>query len=95
MIRIAVLLMAGLALSACATSSDQLPSGHATVQCTAHGDGSVTSCVVVAESPEGRGLGQEAVRVVQRGKLSDGTASVVGSAGRTFQTTVRFGDQAR
>lgn len=60
-------LTTALALSALLIAATPAPArqGHATVNCRVEKDGRLTACVLVSETPTGRGVGAFALRLVK------------------------------
>lgn len=98
MLRKTLLLVWATLVAACAASSSTSSftpdedDGWATVRCIAKADGSVSDCQVLEESQAGLGLGEAAVQVVSKGRLSPRT--VAGMApDASIDVTVRFAMQ--
>lgn len=80
-----------LGLTACATDTDRPGSsaGIATLDCQILGDGSLTDCRIVSETPRGSGFGQIALESTPHARMS---MPLNGRAGSRVRFTVRFDD---
>lgn len=72
--RIMPLLLAALAMTACAgtpSPSNEAQMGVVEVECTFGkvADGAPSDCVVISETPENAGLGAQALEVAQQGRI--------------------------
>lgn len=65
-------------------------SGGAVVECRAEADGRLSSCRAVAETPQGAGFGEAAVRMASALRLQPNDADGRPVAGRRYRTTIRF-----
>ncbi len=90
-----LLVMVG-GLGACATTP-RAPDAWASVRCDITSSGKPENCVVVAEQPANEGWGDQALAIVQKGRLSRATAADA-QPGARFMVKVPFAldrDQAQ
>lgn len=64
--------------------------GTAEIRCLVAGDGALSNCIVIGETPEGFGFGQSALRLAQIMKLKPETRDGKPVAGGIFQTRLSF-----
>jgi TonB family protein len=73
-----------------AAAAKGVATGKGTARCIVAGDGSLRDCSVAAETPEGLGFGQAAVRIAEGMKMNLWTPSGEPVIGATIRLPIRF-----